>query len=104
MTSPAHAHTPILATRDLSIGYRHGLPVREHIEVDLTPGTLTCLVGRNGAGKSTILKSLIRQLEPGNPRCCAPFAVFYRRRPAESSSSDALCRSIPNGNSPAPWA
>lgn len=39
MTSPAHAHAPILATRDLCIGYRHGLPVREHIEVDLTPGT-----------------------------------------------------------------
>ena len=87
MTSPAHAHAPILATRDLSIGYRHGLPVREHIGVELMPGTLTCLVGT----------------EPGNRRCCAPFAVFSRRSLAMSSSSDALCRSIPNGNSPAPW-
>lgn len=64
MTSPAHAHTPILATRNLSIGYRHGLPVREHIEVDLTPGTLTCLVGRNGAGKSTLLRTLCGFLPP----------------------------------------
>ena len=64
MTSPAHAHTPILATRDLSIGYRHCLPVREHIEVDLTPGTLTCLVGRNGAGKSTLLRTLCGFLPP----------------------------------------
>ena len=88
MTSPAHAHAPILATRDLCIGYRHGLPVREHIEVDLTPVTLTCLVGRNGAGKSTLLRTLCGFLPPKAGR------VELLGRPLQEYSQRQLSRTL----------
>ena len=88
MTSPAHAHAPILATRDLSIGYRHGLPVREHIGVELMPGTLTCLVGRNGAGKSTLLRTLCGFLPPKSGH------VELLGRPLQEYSQRQLSRTL----------
>lgn len=50
----------IIAT-DLSIGYRNGKqekPVHEHLSFQLYPGELTCLLGANGTGKSTLLRTL----------------------------------------------
>lgn len=42
---------------DLAIGYRHKT-VAEHLSATIGGGKLTCLIGRNGLGKSTLLRTL----------------------------------------------
>ena len=47
--------------RDLSIGYpdKHGTKlVASHIQAQINSGELTCLLGTNGVGKSTLLRTL----------------------------------------------
>ena len=47
--------------RDLGIGYqtKHGVRiVAQHINGDIRSGELTCLLGANGVGKSTLLRTL----------------------------------------------
>lgn len=47
--------------RDLSIGYRHKREekhIADHIHADIYSGELTCLLGANGVGKSTLLRTL----------------------------------------------
>jgi iron complex transport system ATP-binding protein len=47
--------------QELSIGYRTGRKVKvvaERLTGELTGGELTCLVGRNGTGKSTFLRTI----------------------------------------------
>lgn len=53
--------------RSLSIGYRKGKQVHTvatDIHATLEGGTLVCLVGRNGVGKSTLLRTLAFFQEP----------------------------------------
>lgn len=56
----------ILETRDLAVGYRHRGQTRtvlSHINVQVAPGELVCLLGVNGIGKSTLMRTLAR-MEP----------------------------------------
>lgn len=46
------------STRDLRVGYGQKTVVRD-IDVDLRKGEILCLLGPNGCGKSTILKTII---------------------------------------------
>ncbi|MGI9532847.1 ABC transporter ATP-binding protein [Lutimonas sp.] len=55
-----NSHT-VIETSDLCIGYTSKKEINEvskHINVRLESGQLTCLVGRNGIGKSTLLRTL----------------------------------------------
>ena len=50
-----------VSLNDLSIGYRNKQSVRvvaEHVTAGIQRGCLTCLLGENGVGKSTLLKTL----------------------------------------------
>ena len=49
----------ILTLSDLSIGYGKTV-IAERLNGELHSGELTCLVGRNGIGKSTLLRTLAR--------------------------------------------
>ena len=51
-----------LSAKDLSVGYS-GKVLIGGIDLSLNAGEVVTLIGRNGAGKSTILKSITRQLE-----------------------------------------
>jgi branched-chain amino acid transport system ATP-binding protein len=48
----------MLECSNLSAGY-HGNAVVRDIGLEIQPGQISCLVGANGAGKTTILKSLV---------------------------------------------
>ena len=58
---------PILTTHNLSTGYRHGSSastVMSHINVELHRGCLTALLGQNGIGKSTLLRTIAGSQPP----------------------------------------
>lgn len=46
---------PVLSIRDISKSFS-GIQVLNNVNLDLYPGEVHCLVGENGAGKSTIIK------------------------------------------------
>ncbi|WP_369053989.1 ABC transporter ATP-binding protein [Kineococcus terrestris] len=57
------ASGPLLSLRELSVGWS-AEPVCAPVTVDVAPGEAVCLVGANGAGKSTVLRAVAGLLEP----------------------------------------
>ena len=55
---------PIARVTDLMIGYDQDAPVRSGIDLTLERGVSTCIVGANGAGKSTFALTLAGLLKP----------------------------------------
>ena len=55
---------PIARVTDLTIGYAADAPVRSGIDLTLERGVSTCIVGANGAGKSTFALTLAGLLPP----------------------------------------
>ena len=60
----ARGATPIARVTDLSIGYDQDAPVRSGIDLTIERGVSTCIVGANGAGKSTFALTLAGLLPP----------------------------------------
>ena len=55
----------LLETKGLNTYYGESHILRD-IDLSVMPGEMVCLIGRNGVGKTTFLKSLIGLLEPRN--------------------------------------
>ena len=55
---------PALEARHLTLVWGNGQVVAQDISIELQPGTITCLVGRSGCGKTTLLHALAGLLEP----------------------------------------
>ncbi len=60
-TSPAGAD-PVLAVRKLGVYYGESQVLRD-VDLELRPGRITALMGRNGVGKTTLLKSIVGLLK-----------------------------------------
>ena len=60
----AQTATPIARVADLTIGYDKAAPVRSGIDLTIERGVSTCIVGANGAGKSTFALTLAGLLPP----------------------------------------
>ncbi|MGW6622414.1 ABC transporter ATP-binding protein [Nocardia sp. NPDC055002] len=58
--TPAGAQTGIVRFDGVEFAYRTGHDVLRGIDLELTPGTITALVGPSGSGKSTLAKLLPR--------------------------------------------
>ena len=54
---------PIITFRDVTIGFGTA-PLFEDLSFSITPGDRICLIGRNGCGKSTLMKLIMGELEP----------------------------------------
>ena len=52
-----------MSAENLTAGY-NGNPVFRNFELKIPSGKITTLIGANGSGKSTILKTLARLLTP----------------------------------------
>ena len=69
----------MLALDNLSIGY-DGKAIVSGVTLSLAPGTMACLLGNNGTGKSTLLKTVAGFLKP------VAGTVTYGGRPLERMS------------------
>lgn len=75
-----------LVTENLTIGYSHNRRqhiVAEKIDVALRTGELTCLIGPNGVGKSTLIRTLAGMQPPLSGQVCLGNANLHRLPPAE---------------------
>lgn len=61
--APTGPDAPVLQAGRLAVGYRDHAVVAG-IDLDVTAGEQVALVGTNGSGKSTVLKTLVGLLEP----------------------------------------
>lgn len=48
-----------LIVRDAAIGYPHTEPLQSHINLSVEGGEVCCILGPNGCGKSTLIKSIL---------------------------------------------
>ena len=55
--------SPLLSVHDLRCGYG-GKPVLQGVDLDVRAGEIVAVIGRNGVGKSTLIKALIGLLAP----------------------------------------
>ncbi|MFJ2665210.1 ABC transporter ATP-binding protein [Nocardia fluminea] len=66
--TPAGVQTGIVRFEGVEFAYRTGHDVLRGIDLELTPGTITALVGPSGSGKSTLAKLLPRFYDVGAGR------------------------------------
>ncbi len=57
------AQTPVLELRDLTYGYARAQPIVRDVSATLAGGKVCALVGPNAAGKTTLLKIILGQLD-----------------------------------------
>ncbi|MEM6914153.1 MAG: ABC transporter ATP-binding protein [Pseudomonadota bacterium] len=65
---------PILQIRNLALGYP-GLTLFRHLSLDIEAGTTLAVVGANGSGKSTFVKTLLGLMAPLSGRLLWPNGV-----------------------------
>jgi ATP-binding cassette subfamily B protein len=58
------ASVPLVEIRNLSFSYPGGREVLEDISLTINPGAMVGILGRTGAGKSTLIKTLTRMVDP----------------------------------------
>ena len=83
---------PIARVTDLTIGYDKASPVRSGIDLTLERGVSTCIVGANGAGKSTFALTLAGLLPPLEGTVEVETSDGTRGDPHEWSSKQLLRR------------
>ena len=84
--------TPIARVADLTIGYDKAAPVRSGIDLTIERGVSTCIVGANGAGKSTFALTLAGLLPPISGSVEVETSDGTRGDPHEWSSKQLLGR------------
>ncbi|MCH6232490.1 ABC transporter ATP-binding protein [Cognataquiflexum rubidum] len=81
----------ILQATDLSLGYKKGSRsnvIADHISFSLEKGKLTCLLGPNGVGKSTLIKTIMGQIPALKNQ------VYLDTKPTNSISIKDLSKKI----------
>lgn len=96
------APTNILVTENLSIGYagKAQSPVAEGINLTLKESTLVALIGANGIGKSTLLRTLSGLQKPLSGTVFLNKKSLYSYTPSQLAQhlSLVLTESLPPGN------
>ncbi|MVF11560.1 ABC transporter ATP-binding protein [Ketobacter sp. MCCC 1A13808] len=58
-----------LQVKRMSVGYEHD-PILKTLNIDIPDGSFTAIIGPNGCGKTTLLRSLCRLLKPETGQVC----------------------------------
>jgi len=61
--NPGYSGDMVLSLQNMSVGY-DGVPLISDINLDLTRGQTCVLIGPNGCGKTTLLKTITGELQP----------------------------------------
>ncbi|MEU7631031.1 ABC transporter ATP-binding protein [Nocardia sp. NPDC049220] len=85
---PESAPAGLVRFEGVGFGYRSGQDVLHDIDLELTPGTITALVGPSGSGKSTLAKLLPRFYDVGSGR------ITIGGRDIRDFPSDELYRTV----------
>lgn len=88
---PNHNPRNILLGSSISLGYRNGNRINkisEELNFNIEKGKLTCLLGPNGVGKSTLVKTIMGQVSPLGGE------IFLDGKPSSSFSRKALAKKI----------
>src|SRR5438093_8953874 len=84
----------MLTIEKLSVSYGETLILRD-VDLEVGPGQLVCLMGRNGVGKTTLLKSIMGLLRPRSGR------VSFEGKDLTRASPDVRARAgigyVPQG-------
>src|SRR5262245_61189929 len=70
----------MLTIENLSVSYGETLILRD-LEMDVRPGEVVSLIGRNGVGKATLLKSIMGLLQPRGGKIAFEGRDITRNRP-----------------------
>src|SRR5438105_3334707 len=85
---------PMLEVQNLSVAYGETLILRD-VSLSVRPGELVCLMGRNGVGKTTLLKSIMGLLR------CRSGKIVFDGRDLTRTSPDVRARAgigyVPQG-------
>jgi len=63
LSAPPSTVTPLLKVSDLNVYYGESHILRG-VDLSVAPGQMVCLIGRNGVGKTTLLKTVMGLLQP----------------------------------------
>jgi len=79
LQTPLRSGDKVLWTQDLAIGYDRANPLFRCPDLDLRRGECVALLGPNGSGKTTFLKTVLGQQEPlaGHARLGASLKIGY---------------------------
>lgn len=77
--------TALLEASDIRVGYS-GIPVIHGVSFKVNSGETVCMVGSNGAGKSTILRSLMGSLPVASGK------ILFQDKPIQGSRTEAIVR------------
>ena len=72
----------MIALQDFSFAYRKGRPIYQSLNLELKPGIIYGLFGKNGEGKSTLLKSMAGLLYPTAGSVHVHGAIPKQRKPS----------------------
>jgi branched-chain amino acid transport system ATP-binding protein len=85
---------PILSVRDVSVSYGHINAVK-NVSLEVFPGEIVVLIGANGAGKTSLLSSILGINKPGGG------TITFEGQRIDGKSADANVRSglclVPEG-------
>lgn len=98
MNNPAQGNSASLKTNDLAAGYRPKRTLLAHCQLDQGHGCLVAIVGRNGIGKTTLLRTLAGTIPPlqGSVELCGyPLAQLSHQQRARLL---AFCAAKPSVN------
>ncbi|MDQ3396077.1 MAG: ABC transporter ATP-binding protein, partial [Bacteroidota bacterium] len=92
-----------LQTKDLSVGYIKGAKetsILQNLQLDLRGGQMTCLLGPNGVGKSTLIRTLSAVQKPlsGAVHIKEKNILDYKPDELARMISLVLTEKIPGGN------
>ena len=87
----------VLHVQDLTIGYGQDEQISSHIDFSVKKGDSIALVGPNGIGKSTLLKTLVNKLQPleGAFKFGSNVSIsYYDQEQAELSSNKTVLNEL----------
>lgn len=73
--------TPIISLKDVTISHEEG-PLLTHVNLCINPGEFVYLIGKSGAGKTSLLRTLYadREIDAGEAHVCDVDLVHLKRR------------------------